>query len=158
MSKTILITGTSTGFGHLMATTLSAEGHKVYASMRSPSGKNRDHAHTLEAAGISVIELDVTNNDSVQRAVNHVVEQAGKIDVLVNNAGIASAGVSEAFSDQQLKDLFDVNVFGVQRLSRAVLPAMLEVKAWSSISVQYLAGLHFLFSVCTVPVSMRLRR
>lgn len=124
MSKTILITGTSTGFGHLMATTLSAEGHKVYASMRSPSGKNRDHAHTLEAAGISVIELDVTNNDSVQRAVNHIVEQAGKIDVLVNNAGIASAGVSEAFSDQQLKDLFDVNVFGVQRLSRAVLPAM----------------------------------
>lgn len=126
MSKTILITGTSTGFGHLMALTLSAQGNTVYASMREPSGRNRVHAEKLESKGITVIELDVTDNDSVLRAVSHINEQVGKIDVLINNAGFASAGVSEAFTDSQVQALFDVNVLGVQRLSRAVLPAMRE--------------------------------
>jgi NAD(P)-dependent dehydrogenase (short-subunit alcohol dehydrogenase family) len=70
------------------------------------------------------VELDVTNNKSVESAVSNVLAQAGQIDVLVNNAGIASAGVSEAFTPEQVRDLFEVNVFGIQRVLRAVLPTL----------------------------------
>lgn len=124
MPKSILITGSSTGFGHLTALKLAAKGHKVFASMRLPTGKNRAHAQALESNGIHVIELDVTSNQSVQRAVKHISEQVGQLDVLVNNAGFAAAGISEAFTDEQVRELFDVNVLGVHRLIRAVLPFM----------------------------------
>ncbi|MEE8150980.1 MAG: SDR family oxidoreductase [Nitrosomonadaceae bacterium] len=122
MSKTILITGTSTGFGRDTAETLARSGHKVFASMRDPINKNRVHADALQAKGIEVIELDVTNMQSVERAVATVVAKAGRIDVLINNAGVASAGVSEAFTDEQASALFDVNVIGLHRVTRAVLP------------------------------------
>lgn len=124
MSKTILITGTSTGFGHLTALRLASLGHTVFASMRAPSGKNLEHAKALENKGIHVIELDVTNNESITRAVTHIQEQAGQLDVLVNNAGCAAAGISEAFTDSQVAKMFDINVIGVQRVTRAVLPMM----------------------------------
>lgn len=140
MSKTILITGTSTGFGHLTAVKLAAQGHKVFASMRAPSGKNRTHAKALEAQGINVIELDVTNPESIRRAVNHIEEQVGKLDVLVNNAGFASAGISEAFTDIQMQDLFDVNVIGVHRLTRAVLPIMRKQKSGLIINIGSILG------------------
>lgn len=140
MSKTILITGTSTGFGHLTALKLAAEGHTVFASMRSPASKNRVHAQTLERKGITVIELDVTNNDSIERAVKHITEQAGRLDVLVNNAGFAAAGISEAYTDEQVTDMFDVNVVGVHRLMRAVLPIMRRQQSGLIINVGSILG------------------
>src|SRR5262249_29045953 len=73
---------------------------------------------------IKVVELDVTDQTSVDRAVESVLGQAGRIDVLVNNAGIACTGVTEAFTPEQVRDLFEVNVFGLLRVTRAVLPAM----------------------------------
>ncbi len=124
MPKTILVTGASSGFGRLMCETLADAGHSVYASMRDVSGKNSHHAKALEARGLSVVELDVTDTQSVDAAVAKVVARVGGIDVVINNAGVASAGVSEAFGDQQVADMFDVNVIGVQRVTRAVLPAM----------------------------------
>lgn len=124
MSKTILITGASTGFGRLTAETLATAGHTVFASMRDPEGKNRDHAEALRAKGVEVTALDVTDTGSVDQAVAAVVAKAGRIDVLVNNAGIASAGVSEAFSAEQAAALFDVNVIGLHRVTRAVLPTL----------------------------------
>jgi short-subunit dehydrogenase len=124
MSKTILITGTSTGFGRDTAETLAHAGYNVFASMRDPRNKNRVHAEALQAKGIEVIELDVTNMKSVEKAVATVVTKAGRIDVLINNAGIASAGVSEAFTDKQASALFDVNVIGLHRVTRAVLPTL----------------------------------
>ena len=87
MSKTILITGASTGFGRETAETLIRAGHKVFASMRDPQGKNREHENALRALGAEVVELDVTSTDSVEKAVAAVVSKAGRIDVLVNNAG-----------------------------------------------------------------------
>ncbi len=124
MSKTVLITGASTGFGRETAETLARAGHNVFASMRDIAGKNSEHAEALRAKNITVVELDVTSDASVENAVGEVVKQAGRIDVLVNNAGIASAGVSEAFTADQVTALLDVNVIGVHRVTRAVLPTL----------------------------------
>ena len=124
MSKIILITGASTGFGRDTAETLAGAGHTVFASMRDPQAKNREHAQKLRKLGIEVIELDVTSDASVDRAVKTVLARAKCIDVLINNAGIASAGVTEAFTADQAKIVFNTNVVGVLRTIRAVLPAM----------------------------------
>lgn len=124
MTKTILITGASTGFGRDTAETLARAGHRVFASMRDTTGRNRAHAEALTALGVGVVELDVTSDASVDAAVAYVLARAGRIDVLINNAGMASAGVSEAFTAEQAKTLFDTNVFGVLRTTRAVLPTM----------------------------------
>ena len=124
MSNTILITGATTGFGRDTAETLRRAGHTVFASMRDPQGKNRNHAEALRKQGIEVIELDVANDASVDRAVQEVLKRAKRVDVLVNNAGIASAGVTEAFTADQAKIVFNTNVVGVLRTTRAVLPTM----------------------------------
>jgi NAD(P)-dependent dehydrogenase (short-subunit alcohol dehydrogenase family) len=124
MSKVILITGASTGFGRDTAETLARAGHAVFASMRDKHGKNRDHAQALVEQGVKVVELDVAQDESVEAAIAEVLKRAGRIDVLVNNAGVASAGVTEAFTPDQAKVVFNTNVVGVLRTSRAVLPAM----------------------------------
>ena len=92
--KIILITGTSSGFGRDTAETLFRAGHIVYASMRGANGKNRDAAQALQKLGIKIVELDVCDDASVEAGVTTVLAGAGKIDVLVNNAGIASVGVT----------------------------------------------------------------
>ncbi|MBI3452564.1 MAG: SDR family oxidoreductase [Rhodospirillales bacterium] len=124
MPKTILITGASTGFGRDTAETLAHAGHAVFASMRDPQRKNREHAEALRKQGIEVVDLDVSSDASVDRAVKEVLARAGRIDVLINNAGIASAGITEAFTSDQAKIVFDTNVVGLLRTTRAVLPAM----------------------------------
>jgi NAD(P)-dependent dehydrogenase (short-subunit alcohol dehydrogenase family) len=124
MSKTILITGASSGFGRDTAETLHRAGHTVYASMRGVQGKNREAAEALRKLGIKTVELDVSDDASVEAGVENVLAEAGKIDVLVNNAGIASAGVTEAFTTEQAKAIFDTNVIGLLRVTRAVLPSM----------------------------------
>jgi len=124
MSRTILITGASTGFGRDAAETLSRAGHAVFASMRDPHGRNREHAEALRRQGIEVVELDVGNDASVDHAVSEMLARAGRIDVLINNAGIASAGVTEAFTADQARVVLDTNVVGLLRTTRAVLPAM----------------------------------
>jgi NAD(P)-dependent dehydrogenase (short-subunit alcohol dehydrogenase family) len=103
MPKTILITGASTGFGRDAAETLARAGHTVFASMRDPKAKNRENAEALRKQGIEVVELDVSSDASVDRAVKDVLAGTGRIDVLVNNAGVASAGVTEAFTPDQAK-------------------------------------------------------
>lgn len=140
MSKIILITGASTGFGHDTALSLIGEGYKVFASMRDPLGKNSVHSQALTAAGAYVVELDVINEQSIEQAIQIVKDQAGHIDVLINNAGIASAGVTEAFSTEQMVALFDVNVFGVHRVIRSVLPMMRENKKGLIINVGSILG------------------
>src|SRR2546422_6339320 len=124
MSKTILITGASSGFGRDTAQTLFRAGHTVYASMRGTQGKNREAAEALRKLGVKTLEIDVSDDASVEAGVKTVLAEAGKIDVLVNNAGIASAGVTEAFTAEQAKVIFDTNVIGLLRVTRAVLPAM----------------------------------
>jgi NADP-dependent 3-hydroxy acid dehydrogenase YdfG len=124
MSKTILITGASSGFGRATAEALAHAGHTVFASMRDPGAKNRNHAQELRQQGIAVVELDISSDTSVDRAVKEVLADAGRIDVLINNAGIASAGITEAFTADQAKVVFNTNIVGLLRTNRAVLPTM----------------------------------
>lgn len=125
MQKIILITGASSGFGRDTAITLAAAGHQVFAGMRDITARNKETADTLRAQGITPVALDVTCETTTQAAIQTVLEKSGgRLDVVINNAGIASAGVSESFTPEQLRDLFEVNVFGIQRVLRAVLPTL----------------------------------
>ncbi len=123
----ILITGSSTGFGNLTAISLAARGHRVIATMRSPRAKNRERAAALEAfKGIEVVELDVANDASVDKAIATALNAAGHLDAVINNAGRATIGLAETITAEQLLELFNVNVIGMQRVNRAVLPSMRE--------------------------------
>ena len=125
MSKTVLVTGASSGFGRLTAEKLAGSGHKVFAGFRSVDGAKKQVADELTGKGIKVVQLDVVDQASVDRAVSQLLsDSGGQLDVVVNNAGIASAGVSETFTPEQARDLFEVNVFGVQRVLRATLPTL----------------------------------
>ena len=125
MNKVALITGSSSGFGELTTHSFSKAGYTVYATMRNINGKNKDKASKLEALnGVTVLDLDVTDQSSIQNTVNTIISKEGKIDFLVNNAGIGSGGFTEPFSASEFQKVFDVNVFGVQRLMNAVLPSM----------------------------------
>ena len=123
--RTILITGASSGIGLAAAVELARRGERVFASMRNPANSGALRT-ALDDAGVEaeVIQLDVTDNGSVTKAVAGVLERAGSIDVLVNNAGVTTVGPLEFTSDEELFQTFDTNVFGVLRTTRAVLPSM----------------------------------
>lgn len=130
MSKTIFITGTSTGFGKLMTITLSEAGHTVIAGMRGTKDKNETVAKELsELSNVDVVDIDVTNDASVKEAFENTLAKHGKIDVLVNNAGLAGFGLVEAYSIDQIKKFFEVNFYGVIRTYQAVLPGMRKAKS-----------------------------
>jgi NADP-dependent 3-hydroxy acid dehydrogenase YdfG len=108
--------------------------------MRESQAKNREHAESLRKQGIQVVELDVTTDESVERAVKEVLGRASRIDVLINNAGIASAGVTEAFTPDQAKIVFNTNVVGLLRTTRAVLPAMRRQRDGLIINIGSIVG------------------
>lgn len=125
--QVVLITGCSTGFGRLFAETLARHGHTVFATMRDPSGRNASNAAEIralakkESLSLHVLELDVTDEASVDRAVRSCVEQAGRIDVAINNAGYGVDGLVEAVTLAQAQQQMDTNFFGPVRVNRAVL-------------------------------------
>jgi NAD(P)-dependent dehydrogenase (short-subunit alcohol dehydrogenase family) len=128
--QVVLITGSSTGFGRLFTETLARNGHTVFATMRDPAGhnaKNASEIRTLAEKGslpIHVLELDVTDDASVERAVDAAVAKAGRIDVAINNAGYYLSGLEEAVTTEQARHLMDTNFLGPVRVNRAVLPHM----------------------------------
>ena len=128
MSKVVLISGASSGFGALTARALADAGHLVYAGMRDVAGRNAAAAADAKqySSDLRPVELDVSSDESVQQAVSTVVAEQGRLDVLVHNAGHMVTGPSEAFTPQQLADLYDTNVIGTQRLNRAALPQLRE--------------------------------
>ena len=141
MAKTILVTGASSGFGRLTAETLSKSGHKVFAGFHSAEGARKQIADELMAKNIEILMVDVTDQASVDTAIVQLLEKSGnKLDVVVNNAGMASAGLSEAFTAEQARDLFEVNVFGVQRVMRATLPVLRAKRAGLVINVGSILG------------------
>jgi NAD(P)-dependent dehydrogenase (short-subunit alcohol dehydrogenase family) len=144
--QVVLITGSSTGFGRLIAETLARRGHTVFATMRDPGGRNATnageiHAHAKkESLPLHVLELDVTNDDSVERAVRTAVEQSGRLDVAINNAGYAISGLAEAVTTEQAQQLMDTNFFGSVRVNRAVLPFMRRQRSGLLLHVSSGAG------------------
>jgi NAD(P)-dependent dehydrogenase (short-subunit alcohol dehydrogenase family) len=126
----VVITGVNGRFGGVIARTLAAAGYRVFAGMRDISGRNLAAADELRAWArtdglfLEVVELDVTSESSVAGAIEQVTTLAGRVDIVVNNAGIASLGPLEAFSLEQVQAIFDTNVFGPLRLDKAVLPGM----------------------------------
>jgi NAD(P)-dependent dehydrogenase (short-subunit alcohol dehydrogenase family) len=145
MTKTIFITGTSTGFGKLITITLSKAGYIVIAGMREVKGKNQAAAKELSGLpNVDVIEIDVTDEASVNSAFETALDRYGKIDVLINNAGLAGFGLVEAFSIDQIKNFFEVNFYGIIRTYQAVLPAMRKAKSGLVINITSGASGHSL--------------
>jgi NAD(P)-dependent dehydrogenase (short-subunit alcohol dehydrogenase family) len=126
----IVVTGASSGFGRLSAEALSLAGHTVYASMRDTTGRNAPQVEAVtyfakdNGVELRTLEMDVQSQASVDAAVERVLTANGRVDVLVHNAGHMAFGPAEAFTPQQLADLYDVNVISTQRVNRAVLPHM----------------------------------
>ena len=138
---TVLITGCSSGFGKLAALHFARKGDTVYASMRNTSkGKELEEARDAESLKIELLELYVTDDASVSAAISKVIGEAGQIDVLVNNAGIGAHGPIEETDDDEAKEIFETNFFGVLRVIRAALPHMREKKAGTIANVSSLAG------------------
>ncbi|MEO1053177.1 MAG: SDR family oxidoreductase [Bacteroidota bacterium] len=130
MKKSVLVTGTSSGFGKLTVETLAKDGHKVFATMRGVNGKNAEAAKGLSDwakehnLNVHVIELDVTSDASVKAAADEVMSKADTIDVVVNNAGIYAGGFNETYTAEDFQRIYDVNTFGPLRVSNAFLPYM----------------------------------
>ncbi|MFM0434841.1 SDR family oxidoreductase [Paraburkholderia strydomiana] len=130
MKQVIVVTGASSGFGRLAAEALARAGHTVYATMRATEGRNAPTAADMtefarkHAADLRTAELDVSSEISVNAGISRVVEEAGRIDVIVHNAGHMAFGPAEAFTPEQFAQLYDTNVVGTQRVNRAVLPHM----------------------------------
>jgi NAD(P)-dependent dehydrogenase (short-subunit alcohol dehydrogenase family) len=128
--QVVLITGSSTGFGRLFTETLARKGHTVFATMRDPGGRNAKNAAEIrmlaerDSLHIHVLEMDVTDDASVERAVDAAIAKAGRIDVAINNAGYYLSGLEEAVTTEQAQRLMDTNFIGSVRVNRAVLPHM----------------------------------
>src|ERR1700741_1894872 len=130
MKKVIMITGASSGFGALTARALAKAGHTVYATMRETKGRN---APQLEEAkrfakdnhvDLRAIELDVLSQESCDTAMQEIIVENGRVDVVIHNAGHMVFGPAEAFTPEQLAELYDVNVLSTQRVNRAALPQL----------------------------------
>jgi len=142
MKYNVLVTGTSSGFGKLTAITLANAGHQVIATMRNTATKNKTVAEGLAAhANIEVVDMDLESDSSVKETFTAVLEKYGHIDVLVNNAGLSIGGFFEAHSMDQVKMLFETNVYGVFRTYKAVLPEMRARKAGLIINISSGLGL-----------------
>ena len=130
MKSVILVTGASTGIGHLTARALAAAGHIVYASMRDMQGRNAPKVRELrdwsfaQGHDLRAVELDVLSQSSADAAAAHILAEQGRLDAVVHNAGHLVVGPAEAFTPEEIIKVMDTNFLGAQRVNRAVLPAM----------------------------------
>src|ERR1700704_2722776 len=134
MKKVIVITGASSGFGALTARAVAKAGHIVYASMRETKGRNAPQVKEIEryanehSVDLRPIELDVSSQESCNGAIQEIIEKTGHLDVVIHNAGHMVFGPAEAFTPEQLAELYDVNVLSTQRVNRAALPQLRKQK------------------------------
>ena len=130
MKQVIVITGASSGFGRLSANALAKAGHTVYASMRGTTGRNAAQVADVEKSArdngvdLRAIELDVGSQKSVDAAIAKIIAEQGRLDVVIHNAGHMVFGPAEAFTPEQLAELYDINVLSTQRVNRAALPQL----------------------------------
>jgi NAD(P)-dependent dehydrogenase (short-subunit alcohol dehydrogenase family) len=146
ISKTVVVTGCSSGFGRDVALVLARRGDRVFATMRGIEGKNAAVAAELrgissgEGIALQVLEMDVMSTDSVDAAAARVLAEAGAPDVVINNAGQMFVGIAEAFTPDEVTRQLDVNVVGVHRVHRAFLPSMRERASGLFINISSIAG------------------
>lgn len=140
--KNVIITGSSNGFGLKAAKDFADKGYQVFATMRNPEGKNATAKAELEGHSsiIKVLDMDVTNDESVKEAMSTILAEAGNIDVLINNAGIMYLGITEAFSVEQAKFQMETNYFGAIRVMQAILPSMRKAGSGLIINTSSLVG------------------
>jgi NAD(P)-dependent dehydrogenase (short-subunit alcohol dehydrogenase family) len=130
MPKTVVVSGASSGFGAMTVRALGDAGHTVYAGIRDGRGRNQKAVSDLQEYATSngvdlrAVEMDVSIQASVDSAIEQILAEDGRLDVVVHNAGHMVLGPAEAFTPEQLAELYDVNVLSTQRLNRAVLPHM----------------------------------
>jgi len=134
-SKAVLITGCSSGIGNATAEHLAGDGWKVYATARRP-----ETIDGLKNAGCETLALDVTDENSMQAAVNAVAEAEGGVGVLVNNAGYSQSGAVESVPMEQVHHQFETNVFGLLRMSQLVLPNMREQRWGKIVNISSMGG------------------
>jgi len=134
--KTVLITGSSSGIGRESVKYFLKKGWNVVATMRSPEKETE----FTQIDNVLCLQLDVENEQSIEKAIKATITHFGKIDVLVNNAGYAAVGAFEAASPEQVKKQFDVNVFGLMNVSRAILPYFRKQRSGTIINVASVAG------------------
>ncbi|MFD8307107.1 SDR family NAD(P)-dependent oxidoreductase [Streptomyces sp. NPDC059690] len=126
----VVVTGASSGFGNLTARALAEAGHIVYAGMRATADRNAPAVAALTRFGkergvqITAVDMDVQEQESVDAAVDHVMSEHERVDVVVHNAGHMVLGPAEAFTPDQLAEVYDINVLSTQRVNRTVLPIM----------------------------------
>lgn len=144
--KVVVVTGASSGFGKLTVLELARRGHTVIATMRDVNGRNSqvrsELIETAKADGnpLQVVEMDVADDASVQAAIDGVIAEHGKIDALINNAGLMPIGLTEAYTVADVEKLFAVNVLGAIRTDRAVLPYMRAASSGLLVQVTSLMG------------------
>lgn len=137
MTKTVLITGCSSGFGKLAAEKFSSEGWNVIATLRSP----KKTPELKELRNTEVIKLDVTDTDSVKDGVKKGLKTFGSIDCVINNAGYGGRAFFEQASKKSIKAMYDTNVFGVMNVMRETLPIMRKQGSGTVINVTSMAGM-----------------
>lgn len=146
MSRIVVVTGCSSGFGRQVSEQLARKGDRVYATMREAEGKNAGVARALkelaaaEDIDLRTLDLDVTSTASVDAASARVLAESGAPDVVINNAGHMCVGFTEAFSVEELKKQLDVNVVGIHRVIRAFLPAMRKRGTGLIVNLSSIAG------------------
>lgn len=134
--QTIVITGASSGIGRATVELFSKRGWHVAATMRRPE----DHQELSNLKGVSLYQLDVTNETSIREAFERIVSDHGTMDVLLNNAGYGAVGIFEEASPEQIQRQFDTNVFGVMNVIRAALPHFRKQRSGRIVTVSSVGG------------------
>lgn len=135
MKRTVLVTGASSGIGKATTLKLLSEGYRVYASAR-----NLAKLESLAAKGAEILKLDVTQDHSMQSGVDRILQECGRLDILINNAGYGSYGALEDVAIDEAKYQFEVNVFGLGRLTQLVLPHMRRQSSGKIVNITSVGG------------------
>jgi len=140
-SKVVLITGCSSGFGLYTAAHLSSKGYRVVATMRNLEKQSSLQSEVSRHKGqIDILQLDVTDNNSIKEAIKQVAAQYGYIDILVNNAGYGLGGFFEDLTEEEIRHSMETNFFGVQAVTREVIPLMRQRKQGKIINISSVSG------------------
>ena len=139
----ILVTGSSTGIGQETAIQLAQRGHKVYAACRNPSGADELNQRITEIEGdISTVAIDLLDHSTIDSAVAHIVKAEGQIDVLVSNAGIGGGRAMEETPMEEVREVYETNVFGTLAVMQAVIPHFRKQRSGRLINVTSLGAVN----------------